>query len=80
MLLYYELQPNGARDIALLTLEDERSTRTFLQTPLNDVVGGVFSPDGRFLAYASTETGRFEVYVRPFPGPGPKWQISKRGW
>ncbi len=35
-----------------------------------------FSPDGRWLAYASTETGHEQVYVRPFPGPGGKWQIS----
>ena len=39
----------------------------------------MFSPDGRFLAYESNETGRFEVYVRPFPGPGGKWQISTGG-
>jgi serine/threonine-protein kinase len=38
-----------------------------------------FSPDGRWLAYSSNETGRFEVYVRPFPGPGSKSQISIDG-
>lgn len=38
-----------------------------------------FSPDGRWLAYASNETGNFEVYVRPFPGPGGKWQVSTGG-
>jgi eukaryotic-like serine/threonine-protein kinase len=38
-----------------------------------------FSPDGRWLAYISNETGDFEVYVRPFPGPGGKWQISSGG-
>ncbi|MEX2284135.1 MAG: protein kinase [Gemmatimonadota bacterium] len=37
------------------------------------------SPDGRWLAYASTEAGRFEVYVRPYPGPGGKVQISTVG-
>ena len=36
----------------------------------------MFSPDGRWLAYMSSESGRIEVYVRPFPGPGGKWQIS----
>jgi hypothetical protein len=39
----------------------------------------MFSPDGRWLAYTSDETGRPEVYVRPFPGPGGKWQISTGG-
>ncbi len=38
-----------------------------------------FSPDGRWLAYSSNESGRFEVYVVPFPGPGGKWQISTQG-
>ena len=37
------------------------------------------SPDGRWVAYASDESGRGEVYVRPFPGAGGKWQISKDG-
>ena len=35
------------------------------------------SPDGRWMAYGSTESGRYEVYVRSFPAPGGKWQISK---
>jgi serine/threonine-protein kinase len=38
-----------------------------------------FSPDGRWLAYQSNESGSYEVYVRPFPGPGGKWQISTGG-
>jgi eukaryotic-like serine/threonine-protein kinase len=39
----------------------------------------MFSPDGQWLAYHSNESGRNEVYVRPFPGPGGKWQISTGG-
>ena len=39
----------------------------------------MFSPDGRWLAYQSNETGRMEVHVRPFPGPGGQWQISTGG-
>ena len=38
-----------------------------------------FSPDGRWLAYDSDESGRSEVYVQAFPGPGGKWQISAAG-
>jgi serine/threonine-protein kinase len=41
--------------------------------------GPKFSPDGRWIAYVSGETGRPEIYVRPFPGPGGKWQISTGG-
>lgn len=44
-----------------------------------DEFGGQFSPDGRWLAYASNESGRFEIYVRPFPEPGGKWQVSTAG-
>jgi hypothetical protein len=41
--------------------------------------GGVFSPDGRWVAYQSNETGTFEVYVQPFPPTGGKNQISRNG-
>jgi serine/threonine protein kinase len=37
---------------------------------------GIFSPDGRWIAYVSDETGTEQIYVTPFPGPGSKWQIS----
>jgi len=38
-----------------------------------------FSPDGRWLAYTSNESGRREVYIQPFPGRGGKWQVSTQG-
>ncbi len=41
--------------------------------------GGMFSPDGHWIAYTSDESSRLEVYVQPFPGPGGKWQISTEG-
>ena len=50
----------------------------FLNSPANERAP-MFSPDGRWLAYASNESGRMEVYVRPFPAPGGKWQISNAG-
>ena len=49
-----------------------------VQTPF-DEVQGQFSPDARWVAYASNETGRYEVYARPFPGPGGKSQVSTGG-
>jgi len=42
-------------------------------------VRGRLSPDGRWLAYQSNETGRPEIYVQPYPGPGGKWQVSSAG-
>jgi hypothetical protein len=51
----------------------------FLKTPASEG-GSVFSPDGRWIAYTSDESGRFEVYVRPFQSSGGgKWQISTGG-
>jgi serine/threonine-protein kinase len=50
----------------------------FLNSPFAEVQPA-FSPEGRWMAYTSNEAGRNEVYVRPFPGPGGKWQISTAG-
>jgi serine/threonine-protein kinase len=50
----------------------------FLNSPF-DEREAMFSPDGRWLAYQSNETGRYEVYVRPFAGSGGPWQISTGG-
>jgi serine/threonine protein kinase/Tol biopolymer transport system component len=41
--------------------------------------GAEFSPDGRWVVYGSNESGIWEVYVAPFPGPGRKWQVSVGG-
>ncbi len=56
----------------------ERKPRPFLRTSFNEWAG-VFSPDSRWMAYTSNETGRDEVFVQPFPGPGGKWTISTDG-
>jgi len=56
----------------------ERKPYPFLQGNF-DVGQGQFSPDGRWMAYSSNETGRPEVYVTPFPGGGSKWQVSGAG-
>jgi eukaryotic-like serine/threonine-protein kinase len=56
----------------------ERKPYIFLKGDFN-LVGGQFSPDGRWFAYASDESGRAEVYVTPFPAGGSKWQVSQGG-
>jgi Tol biopolymer transport system component/tRNA A-37 threonylcarbamoyl transferase component Bud32 len=56
----------------------DRKERPFLETQYNET-SPRFSPDGHWLAYASDESGRWEVYVQPFPGPGGKWQVSTDG-
>jgi len=59
---------------------DTRSGRVtpFLNSQFNEAFPD-FSPDGRWLAYTSDESNRSEVYVRPFPGPGMKQQVSNEG-
>jgi Tol biopolymer transport system component len=69
-------------DLWVLPLFGDRKPFPFLQTPFGEVPGR-FSPDSRWIAYGSDESGRSEVYVAPFPGrgetPGSKWQISTTG-
>jgi serine/threonine protein kinase len=64
-------------DLWILPLAD-RKAYPFLETTFVESQGQ-FSPDGRWIAYMSGESGRQEVYVRPFPGPGDKWLVSTAG-
>ena len=65
-------------DIWVLPLDDEGEPTPFIATGFNDV-NAMFSPDGRWLAYQSDESGRPEVYVTAYPDRGRKWQISTEG-
>jgi serine/threonine-protein kinase len=77
LLAFNELNPNTGFDLGVLRLSDHKD-QPFLQTPFNESAPR-FSPDGHWLAYASDESGRYEIYVQPYPGPGGKWQISTEG-
>lgn len=87
-LLYFDQGPKNPKngyDLWVLPLRGDSKPVLLLGTPFTEVLGR-FSPDGRWIAYLSNESGRFEVYVRPFvAGPsGPpslgagKWQVSKK--
>ena len=76
-LLSVQSTPRGY-DLGVLTLAGERKSSTFLGTPFNEVQGR-FSPNTRWVAYASDESGRFEVYVRPFPAASGQTPISIAG-
>ena len=65
-------------DVWVLPLSGERKARPFVETKA-DEVSPVFSPDGKWIAYQSDESGRDEIYAQPFPGPGGKVQISTEG-
>ena len=84
LLALYEERPNTGRDLLILHLQRPAGARAALSFPTvftkdrGNEVEGVFSPDGRWLAYTSNETGRAQVFVRGFPQGG-KWQISNGG-
>jgi serine/threonine-protein kinase len=84
-LAFEEVNPQTSYDLMILPLEGDEASgwkpgkpTVFLNSPFSEREP-MFSPDGRWLAYWSNETGRAEVFVRPFPGPGGKWQISTGG-
>jgi serine/threonine-protein kinase len=81
-LAYTEQRPGSGADVMILPLQGDEATgwkpgtaTAFLSAPYTEG-SPQFSPDGRWIAYISNESGRNEIYVRPFPGPGGKWQIS----
>jgi serine/threonine protein kinase len=70
--------PGSSYDIFVVPTTGDRRPRLIVRTPAPDVQAR-FSPDTRFLAYVSAESGRMEVYVQPFPSTGGRWQISVDG-
>ena len=80
-IVYAGMDPTTQWDLWLMPMssaERDRQPVPLLQTEFNEHLGRV-SPDGRWIAYASDESGNNEVYVRPFRGPGPKRRISANG-
>jgi serine/threonine-protein kinase len=70
---------SGPCDVSVLSMTGERQTKVLLQTKFNEQDASV-SPDGRWLAYDSNESGQPEIYVRPFPDvEGGRWQVSTGG-
>ena len=65
-------------DLWVLPLVEPRKAFPFLETPFTETQGQ-FSPNGRWIAYSSNESGQMEVYVTPFPGPGGRWRVSPAG-
>jgi Tol biopolymer transport system component len=93
LLSFFEVNPNTGYDLWVQRMDgpatspgqapstgsgQARNAQLFLRTPFNESVPK-FSPDGRWLAYVSDESGRYEIYVQPYPGPGGKLQISTEG-
>ena len=74
--LVFDQAGEGNRDIGMLTMEGERTVEMLLDIEANEV-NPTLSPDGRWLAYASTETGQTLIYVKPFPNiSDDPWRVS----
>ena len=78
LLLFVRLSPNTSGDVYQASLEGDPGIRPILQTAAYDG-SAKLSPDGRWLAYSSNDSGRMEVYLRPFPAPDQRWQVSTQG-
>jgi Tol biopolymer transport system component len=76
--LLYQTERGNNDDLDVLPLDADRKPRTFVGSAAKERQGQ-FSPDGRWIAYTSDESGSPEVYVRHFPDVGKKWQISTHG-
>jgi eukaryotic-like serine/threonine-protein kinase len=66
------------RDIFAVPLDGDRKPILLVGGPAHESHPRL-SPDGKWMAYQSNESGRFEIYVRPFPGNGPRVQVSNNG-
>ena len=77
-ILFAVQNPKTARDLWVLPTTGERKPVVIAESPYEES-NARFSPDGRWVAYQSNESGRFEIYIQPFPGPGAKSQISTGG-
>jgi serine/threonine-protein kinase len=76
--LFFSSSP-GARDLMLLTLDASHHVEPLIATPLYNERNGVVSSDGRWLAYESDSSGKFEIYVKPFPVTAAQWRVSTAG-
>ncbi len=78
-MLYTKIIDNPGRwDITRVSARSDDAPEPVVSGPFQQG-SGALSPDGRWLAYRSDETGQFEVYVQPYPGPGPKTPVSVGG-
>jgi len=78
VLLYRSFDPNSGSDLWALPMHGDRKAVAVANSRFQEA-NSRFSPDGRWIAYQSIESGRYEIYVVPFPAGSGKWQISTNG-
>ncbi|TAK10845.1 MAG: serine/threonine-protein kinase [Acidobacteria bacterium] len=77
-LVFEQLDPKLNNDIWVMPTDGDRTPKPYLRTPFNELFGKL-SPDGKWLAYVSDESGRSEVYVDSFPVPRGKYRVTDTG-
>ena len=77
-LLYTNVDEKTHYDMWVLPVGGDHQPKVFLKTGVNEGEGQ-FSPDTKWIAYTSDESGQWEIYVRAFPDTGDKWRISTNG-
>src|SRR5262249_26349287 len=77
-IVYRTVDPKNGNDLWILPVSGDKKPRPFATTPFNEG-NAQFSPDVKWIAYQSDESGQNQIYVQPFPGPGGKWQVSNIG-
>jgi Tol biopolymer transport system component len=78
LLAFIRTNGDTSGDVFVLSLTGDPQPHAIVKGPAYEG-GPQLSPDGHWLAYASNESGQFQVYVRPFPGPDRKWPVSTQG-
>ncbi len=78
-IIYSRLDPATQWDLWVLPLDGDRKPRPYLKTRFSETGSAEISPDGRWIAYQSDESGQNEVYVQSFPVPGGKYQVTTGG-
>jgi hypothetical protein len=77
-LVFWKSDPRTQSDLWILPLEGDKKPQPFLQTAFYESHGQI-SPDGKWIAYGSAESGQAEIWVRPFPEGAGRWQVSSNG-
>ena len=77
-IVYRKVGEKTGNDIGMLPLSGDRQPQNYLATPFDEYWSKI-SPDGRWLAYQSNESGRYEIYVQSFPEPGRRATVSQGG-
>jgi serine/threonine-protein kinase len=78
-LAFNQMEPGTGSDVWMLPLKgDDRKPQPFVKSAFAEA-SPKFSPDGKWVAYCSNESGKPQAYVQPWPGPGPKLQLSSDG-